>query len=48
MFALTDVILQRAEAYRFGLSRQGQRGPPGGEASWSNAVGQTPTVECVG
>ena len=42
VFALTDVILERAEAYRFVLSPPGGvLWPPGGEASWSDAVGQT-------
>ena len=41
VFALTDVILDRAEAYRFVLSPpEGVLWPPGGDASWSDAVGQ--------
>ncbi len=41
VFALTDVILERAEAYRFVLSPpDGVLWPPGGDASWSEAVGQ--------
>ena len=41
VFALTDVILEHAEAYRFVLSPpEGVRWPPGGDASWSDAVGQ--------
>ena len=41
VFALTDVILERAEAYRFVLSPpDGVLWPPGGDASWSDAVGQ--------
>jgi hypothetical protein len=41
VFALTDVILDRAEAYRFVLSPpDGVLWPPGGDASWSDAVGQ--------
>jgi hypothetical protein len=41
VFALTDVILERAEAYRFALSPpDGVLWPPGGDASWSDAVGQ--------
>ena len=41
VFALTDVILERAEAYRFVLSPpDGALWPPGGDASWSDAVGQ--------
>ena len=40
VFALTDVILEHAEAYRFVLSPpDGVRWPPGGDASWSDAVG---------
>src|SRR5262249_60368983 len=39
---LTDVILERAEAYRFVLSPpDGVLWPPGGDASWGDAVGQT-------
>jgi hypothetical protein len=41
LFALTDVILERAEAYRFVLSPpDGVQWPPGGDSSWSDAVGQ--------
>ena len=41
VFALTAVILERAEAYRFVLSPpDGVLWPPGGDASWSSAVGQ--------
>ena len=41
VFALTDVILDRAEAYRFVLSPpEGVLWPPGGDASWSDTVGQ--------
>jgi hypothetical protein len=41
VFALTDVILERAEAYRFVLSPPaGVLWPPGGDASWSDAVGR--------
>ena len=41
VFALTDVILERAEAYRFVLSPpDGALWPPGGDAGWSDAVGQ--------
>ena len=41
VFALTDVILERAEAYRFVLSPpDGVLWPPGGDAGWSDAVGQ--------
>jgi hypothetical protein len=41
VFALTDVILERAEAYRFVLSPpEGVLWPPGGDAGWSDAVGQ--------
>ena len=41
VFALTDVILERAEAYRFVLSPpDGVQWPPGGDSSWSDAVGQ--------
>jgi hypothetical protein len=41
VFALTDVILERAEAYRFVLTPpDGVLWPPGGDASWSDAVGQ--------
>ena len=50
VFALTDVILERAEAYRFALSPpEGVLWPPGSDASWSDAVGQAgATVERVG
>jgi hypothetical protein len=41
VFALTDVILERAEAYRFVLDPpDGVLWPPGHDASWSDAVGQ--------
>ena len=41
VFALTDVILERAEAYRFVLSPpDGVLWPPGGHPGWSDAVGQ--------
>ncbi len=41
VFALTDVILERSEAYRFVFSPpDGMQWPPGGDASWSDAVGQ--------
>ena len=41
VFALTDVILERAEAFRFVLSPpEGVVWPPGGDVSWSDAVGQ--------
>lgn len=41
VFALTDVILERAEAYRFVFSPlAGVLWPPGGDASWSDAVGK--------
>jgi hypothetical protein len=41
VFALTDVILERAEAFRFVLSPpDGVLWPPGGDAGWSDAVGQ--------
>src|SRR6516225_11650236 len=41
VFALTDVILERAEAYRFVLSPlDGVLWPPGGDASWDDAVGR--------
>ena len=41
VFALTDVILARAEAYRFVLAPpDGVLWPPGGDASWSDAIGQ--------
>ena len=41
VFALTDVILERAEAYRFVLSPpDGVLWPPGGDATWSHAVGR--------
>jgi hypothetical protein len=39
VFALTDVILERAEAYRFVLSPpDGVLWPPGGDESWGDAV----------
>jgi hypothetical protein len=41
VFALTDVILERAEAYRFVLSPpDGVPWPSGGDASWDEAVGR--------
>jgi hypothetical protein len=41
LFALTDVFLAEAQAFRFALSPPaGQRWPPGGPASWSDAVEQ--------
>lgn len=41
VFALTDVILERAEAFRFVLSPpDGVVWPPGGDAGWSDTVGQ--------
>jgi hypothetical protein len=41
VFAVTDVILERAEAYRFVLSPpEGVAWPPGGDADWSAAVDQ--------
>jgi hypothetical protein len=40
VFALTDVILERAEAYRFVLSPpDGVLWPPDGDVSWTDAVG---------
>ena len=39
LFALTEVILQRSEAYRFALSPPaGWRWPPDHDPSWSDAV----------
>ena len=39
LFALTEVILQRSEAYRFALSPPaGSRWPPDHDPSWSAAV----------
>ena len=39
MFALTDVILQRSEGYRFALSPPaGSNWPPGGVPDWPDAV----------
>jgi hypothetical protein len=41
VLALTEVILERAEAYRFVLSPpEGVPWPPGGDANWSDLVGQ--------
>jgi hypothetical protein len=41
VFALANVILERAEAFRFVLSPpDGVLWPPGGDASWSGSVGQ--------
>src|SRR5262249_27348441 len=41
MFALTDVILERTDAYRFVLSPpDGVVWPPGRDGSWSDAAGQ--------
>jgi hypothetical protein len=41
VFALTDVLLERAEAYRFVLSPpDGVLWPPGGDVSWGDAVGR--------
>jgi hypothetical protein len=39
LFALTDVILERSEAYRFALCPPGDaKWPPGGSAGWSRVV----------
>jgi hypothetical protein len=39
VFALTNVLLDRSEAFRFALSpRHGMRWPPAGTAEWSDAV----------
>src|SRR5215831_18419597 len=39
LFALTDVILKRSEAYRFILSsRSGVKWPPGRYRSWTEAI----------
>lgn len=40
-FALTHVILEHAQAFRFALSPPaGQQWPPAGPVSWSSAVDQ--------
>ena len=49
VFALTDVILERSEAYRFALSPpRGAEWPPARIAGWPDAVAVAPMPEMTG